>query len=112
MVRNADDETRLPNLAPEDLPPGYKLRNVVTIYRGVPNGVTEIRPGDWVGLSRDYAAQHGGGTVLSKRVPADHVAWAGSSDEYFYVPREPVEQSKKPRRKAATGGGWLKASDA
>ena len=62
-------------------------QSVVTIYRSVPTGVDEIRPGDWVALSRRYAAQHGRGKVLSLRVPADQVMWAGTDlDEWFYVP--------------------------
>jgi hypothetical protein len=96
IVNNTEDEYRLPNLAsilPEDYwHPVVKvlLKNGdpnVTIYRGVPDGVSEIRPGDWVALSRSYAAQHNGGNVISKRVPVADVAWAGTDiNEYYYVP--------------------------
>jgi len=60
----------------------------VTIYRGVPHGVTEIRPGDWVALTHSYAAQHNrGGNVIKRRVPAREVAWAGTDqNEYYYAP--------------------------
>jgi ADP-Ribosyltransferase in polyvalent proteins len=95
IVANIEDEYRLPNLAaslpPEHLHPVVKMGSpTVTIYRGVPPGVTDIRPGDWVALTRRYAAQHvreGGGQVISKRVPARDVAWAGTDEnEYYYVP--------------------------
>jgi hypothetical protein len=36
-----------------------KPEALVKVYRSVPKGVTEIHPGDWVSLSRDYAAQCG-----------------------------------------------------
>lgn len=92
IVRNAEDEWRLPNLAtvlpPEHLHPIVKLRRArVTIYRAVPEEATEIRPGDWVALSADIAHGMGRGKVLSKTVPASDVVWAGTDvNEYFYVP--------------------------
>ena len=59
----------------------------VTIYRSVPKGVTEIRPGDWVTLDVNYAKQHGRGSVVSRTVPAKDVMWAGTDmNEWFYVP--------------------------
>lgn len=94
ILANIENEYRLPNLAnivpPDQLHSIVKLglRNV-TIYRGVPEGVSEIRPGDWVALSSAYAANHArGGHVISKRVPAQDVAWAGTDrNEYYYVPK-------------------------
>lgn len=94
IVQNTEDEYRLPNL--HSIVPPDQLHGIVklglprvTIYRGVPSGVTDIRPGDWVALSRSYAAAHTrGGSVISKRVQADDVAWAGTDiNEYYYVPR-------------------------
>ena len=85
----------LPNIHDSGLVPAVHLRGVpklrsgdlVTIYRSVPAGVSTIRPGDWVALSRRYAAQHGRGVVLSRRVPAGHVLWAGTDmNEWFYTP--------------------------
>jgi len=97
IVDNTEDDYRLPNLSrivpPEHLHPVVKLALPnVTIYRAVPEGITEIRPGDWVALDRHYAGTHSrGGAVLSKRVPADDVAWAGTDkNEYYYVPRKIV----------------------
>lgn len=51
---------------------------VMTIYRGVPKGVREIHPGDWVALSKEYAEaeslQAGNsdeeGEVIAIEVPA------------------------------------------
>lgn len=69
-------------------------QKTVTIYRGVPVGVNEIRPGDWVALSASYAQAHERGKVLSMRVPAEDVAWAGTDkNEYFYVPRGAMSES-------------------
>lgn len=99
IVDNTDDEWRLPNLAsvvpPDQMHPvvrailQHNLPNV-TIYRAVPEGVTEIRPGDWVALSKSYAAGHqrADGPILQLRVPVEDVAWAGTDkNEYYYVPR-------------------------
>lgn len=63
----------------------------VTIYRGVPDGVGKINPGDWVTLSKeaaeDYASQHKGGRIVSMKVPAHHVTgWADSLLEFGYYP--------------------------
>jgi hypothetical protein len=92
IVRNTEDEYRLPNLhtivPPDQLHVVVKAGHPnVTIYRAVPIGVTDIRPGDWVALSRSYAAVHERGHIISKRVPAIDVAWAGTDiNEYYYVP--------------------------
>ena len=97
IMANTEDEYRLPNLS--HIVPSHLLHHIValglpnvTIYRAVPKGVTEIRPGDWVALTLAYAAGHDrGGHVISKRVPAEHVAWAGTDkNEYYYVPNYSV----------------------
>lgn len=59
----------------------------VTLYRAVPNGVDTISPGDWVSLSRAYAAQHAiqdddpdhDWPVIEMRAPARHV-WNDGND--------------------------------
>jgi hypothetical protein len=57
----------------------------VTIYRGVPDGVNKINPGDWVTLHPDVAKEYG--NVLSMQVPASHVtAWPDSLLEFGYHP--------------------------
>lgn len=96
ICRNIEPEYRLQNIAysvPLDhLHPVVKMSleqkfKNITIYRGVPDGVNEIRPGDWVALTKRYAAQHGSGNVISMRVPMNDVAWAGTDqNEYYYVP--------------------------
>ncbi|MEF3322881.1 hypothetical protein PV375_04205 [Gulosibacter sp. GYB002] len=47
---------------------------MVTVWRAVPDGVDTINPGDWVAISRDYAAQHGASEraprILEAQVPA------------------------------------------
>lgn len=69
----------------------YHGARTVTIYRGVPKKFKDqgIRPGDWVALSKHYAKQHGGvgSIVIEKKVPADHVYWAGTDEnEWWYTP--------------------------
>lgn len=64
----------------------------VTIYRGVPNGVTGINAGDWVTIhpevAKDYADLLGNGVVVSKQVPAAHVtSWPDSLLEFGYHPK-------------------------
>ena len=90
-----------------DLVPASHLQGVprlrpddpVTIYRSVPVGISEIRPGDWVALSRGYTERHGRGVILSKRVPARHVVWAGTDmNEWFYTPVEDPGRPQAPTR--------------
>jgi 8-oxo-dGTP pyrophosphatase MutT (NUDIX family) len=58
-------------------------RKVVTVYRGG----SEIRPGDWVALEREYAEAHGT-PVYELKVPASDVVWAGTDvKEWFYIPK-------------------------
>jgi hypothetical protein len=101
-ITDVEEEYRLPNIhqaVPKDYVPREASQKTVTIYRGVPNSVKDatIRPGDWVGLSKKYAADHGTGAtgkskVISIDVPADHVVWAGTDmNEWFYAPRQPNE---------------------
>lgn len=96
----AEPERLLPSML-RRLPPELRRRvpvrdgqRTVVVYRAVPRGVTEIRPGDWVTLRRSYAATHRqrrhGWSVLTKRVPVEHVMWAGTDEnEWFYVPPMP-----------------------
>lgn len=71
----------------------------IRVYRGVPAGAAQsaLRPGDWVALTRAYAANHGGPSarVVAETVPAADVVWAGTDEnEYHYAPAD----------LAATGG--------
>lgn len=75
----------------------------VTIYRGVPKRLANagLRPGDWVALSRSYAALHGGAgsVVIQKRVPAQDVAWAGTDpNEWWWCPGAPGSLAVRPQR--------------
>lgn len=58
---------------------------MVTVYRGVPDGVSKINSGDWVALTPDIAAEYG--NVLKMQVPAKHVtSWPDSLVEFGYFP--------------------------
>lgn len=66
---------------------------MVTIYRAVPKGVSKINPGDWVGITREYAVDHGdanlGGEydILTMQVPARDIYTNGDSlDEWGWSP--------------------------
>lgn len=62
-----------------------KPDEMVTIYRGVPDNVNAINPGDWVTLLPEYAEDYG--RVISMKVPAKQVtSWADSLAEFGYYP--------------------------
>lgn len=69
-----------------------KPDELVTIYRAVPEGVTQINPGDWVTLSPSYAEQHlasniANGRVISMQIPAKDLWFDGNSiNEFGYDP--------------------------
>jgi len=75
---------------------GYPSANVpittdpqerVTIYRSATKSQKEILPGDWVSFSKEYAASHARGHVLSKTVQAQDVIWAQADfNEWIYSP--------------------------
>jgi hypothetical protein len=65
----------------------------VTIYRAVPQGVTEINAGDWVSLSPTYAAIHnesrfnGEGHVITQQITANDLWFDGNDiNEFGYDP--------------------------
>jgi len=72
----------------------------VTIYRAVPNFVTDINDGDWITLSKKYAQEHGGHRfegdseikgwhILEKEVPVTQIWWdQGSPYELGYSSKE------------------------
>lgn len=63
-----------------------KPEELVDIYRGVPEGVTDINPGDWVTLHPRYAEEYG--NVISKKVPAKYItSWPDSLVEFGYYPK-------------------------
>lgn len=69
----------------------YRGAAEVEVYRVVPAGVTAIRPGDWVALTRAYVAtmpRGRGQVILAQRVNAADVVWAGTDEnEWWWCPR-------------------------
>ena len=71
-----------------------KPDKMVTVYRAVPKGVTEINPGDWVTPNRKYAKIHGESwvengmyDVIEKKVRAGDLFTEGNSvHEFGWVP--------------------------
>lgn len=76
---NAAEDTRLTDL-------GFDPEEEITVYRGVPKGVTDINPGDWVTtlpqLAKDYA---GDGEIISTKVKAKDLLADPSSGEGAYT---------------------------
>lgn len=63
------------------------MPTMVRVYRAVPDEGCEIMPGDWVALSREYAADHAhrltgdrDGVVVSRMVPVGEL-WSSDSLE-------------------------------
>ncbi|GAA2559004.1 hypothetical protein HD598_002712 [Neomicrococcus aestuarii] len=59
----------------------------VRIYRAVPKGITTINPGDWVSLSKEYAAteaQFEGSTIISATAQAQDLWSEGLLEEWGY----------------------------
>ena len=97
-LRLGGDDYQLPRLS-SALPP-HELSKVtyphgssehLAVWRALPEG-SHIRPGDWVALNSEYAAQHkqehSRGVVksLSRVAPSD-VYWAGTDDQkFFFLP--------------------------
>lgn len=77
--KNAVENTPLPEL-------GFDPEEEITIYRGVPKGIKDINPGDWVTtlpqLAKDYA---GDGDVISMKVKAKDLLADPSSGEGAYT---------------------------
>lgn len=77
------------NIEKESLKILQKMRDnpdaEVTIYRGVPKGVKEINPGDWIALDPKIASEYG--NVISKKVKVkDITTWPDSLAEFGYYP--------------------------
>ncbi len=71
-----------------------KPKSLVTVYRTVPSGTqSELNPGDWVTISKDYAINHGTAwlhgdyDIISKKVKASDIYTNGDSIlEWGYHP--------------------------
>lgn len=66
----------------------------VTIYRAVPNSVTEINAGDWVTTTKEYAKDHMAGEtgwhiITDKAFPGDLASDGNSIHEFGYDPEKP-----------------------
>jgi hypothetical protein len=91
--KNAVEDTPLSEL-------GFDPEEEITIYRGVPKGIKDINPGDWVTalpqLAKDYAG--GDGEVISMKVKVKDLLSDPSSGEGGYtdemVYRPAVEEPK------------------
>jgi hypothetical protein len=76
----------------------------VTVYRAVPEGVTDINPGDWVTPSRAYAELHGDSnlagpdgdrpwSIVERTVKAGELMWPGDYiPEFGWFPEEAEAQ--------------------
>lgn len=90
-LRIVDEEfsfTNMKNLVPKNILPKGANDFRLALFRGCPQG-TEIRPGDWVSLEEEYAAQHTRDDHIAtlSHVDAQDVFWAGTdTSEYFYMP--------------------------
>ena len=79
-----------------------KPNKEVTIYRAIlPNEDAEIKPGDWVTFSKDYAKQHGEGPlngqykIISKNVKANELTSQGDDlNEWGYRPNNHKDYTK------------------
>jgi hypothetical protein len=67
----------------------------VTIYR---SATGNIRPGDWVALSSEYAKGHSrtkSHRLYKMQVPVSDIRWAGTSaEEWFYAPQSAIKEFK------------------
>lgn len=104
-----DDEYRLDNvhnIVPRDMVAQMSFdpaERHTEVWRGLPKG-KNIRPGDWVTMSKSYAqkhqrevkADHGGVKSLPMVLTSD-VYWAGTDqNEFFYLPAAWRKQCRGP----------------
>lgn len=92
--------TGVPALDREAIRIFQQVRNkpdaMVTVYRAVPKDAkqTGINPGDWISVSKQYAMEHGEGSlggnykIVSQKIPAAHITTnADSILEQGYYPQ-------------------------
>ena len=88
----------------------------VRIYRAVPKGVREIRPGDWVAITKSYARDHGKHgsdpsqdmLVLAARVLAKDIVTSGDSyQEWGYVGGVTLTSQMKLLGQPGYGAAWV-----
>lgn len=86
-----DEEYRLDQITSPEVIDQLDGTSKLQIFRALPTG-TQIRPGDWITLNRDYARQHirGDSNEIASLglVDIDDVFWAGTDEnEFFYLPK-------------------------
>ena len=78
------------NMATLDVTSGMSPDEMVEIYRGVPQGVSQISPGDFITTNRQLAQDYaGGGNVISQKVPYRTILddlTEPLGEEYIYRP--------------------------
>lgn len=100
---------------------GKPSSSMVTVYRSAPAGsTTHFNPGDWVSLSKEYAASAGRHPtdpsqdmpVYSAQVPAEHVEQTGDylPEQGYWGPKVPVQHAKAA--KVAANSGVMEYLDA
>ena len=71
----------------------YHGEKTVTIYHAgswPEDPLDDIHSGDWVTLSKEYAEIHAearGSDIISRRVPAEYVSWAGTDENEWFYPK-------------------------
>lgn len=82
---------------------------LVTVYRAVPLGVTQINPGDWVALSRSYAVDESyrsstdgsaDGNVITARTPARTLYSEGYLEEWGYQGDGPLTEAADAKERS------------
>lgn len=110
---NEYSSDRADEITAEDTPLtdlGWEPWEEITIYRGVPDDVDSINPGDWVTtlpqLAKDYAGANG--KVISTKVKASELLADPSSGEGAYTeemvwrPKAKPEKPSEPRSEIAS----------
>lgn len=92
-----DEQYRADNVHEYVPPDNFSAMSIedgpMTIWRALPSG-KDIRPGDWIALTEQYAGQHQHQTSFESsevkslaRVSPSDIYWAGTDErEFFYLP--------------------------
>lgn len=100
-LRIIEDDYRLDNIhraVPQSQIKPIHNQERLTLYRGLP-AKSEIRPGDWVALTPQYAAEHARDKTIAKIefVEPTDIYWAGTDmNEFFYLPAAWRSDARSP----------------